>query len=223
MKGRTVDQRSKVARFEQPMVAVKHVSANPATGAKPYTLTHCTFQSTGGTNISCVNALSEVGLYVRERNRDRGENKRRWAIEMNKARDTYLKTYSSVDKIDQTLLNYNINYSSWKWWHAPMRHAKAIAMSMAYNLYVQCCEGGVDPEWKMKAVTSTRFKQELSLQMVQYKAWNKKCPGDEMMRGSTQQKKHKRGGDNIDEVSLVKCKDNTVWVSYEQYEKEKNN
>ena len=221
VKGRTVDQRSKVARFEQPIVAVKHVSANPDTGAKPYTLIHCSFQSTGGTNISCVNALSEVGLYVRERNRGRGENKRRWAIEMNEARDTYLKTYSAVDKIDQTLLNYNINYRSWKWWHAPMRHAKAIAMSMAYNIYVQCCEGGVDPEWKMRAVTSTRFKQELSLQMVQYKAWNKKYPGDEMMRGATQQKKHKRGGDNMDEVSLVKCKDNTVRVSYEQYEKEK--
>jgi hypothetical protein len=42
-----------------------------------------------------------------------------------------------------------------------------------------------------------------------------------MMRGATQQKKHKRGGENIDEVSFVKCKDNTFRVSYEQYEKEK--
>ena len=221
VKGRTVDHRSKVARFEQPIVAVKHVSANQDTGSRAYTLTHCSFQSTGGTNISGVNALYEVGLYVRERNRGRGENKRRWAIEMNEARDTYLKTYSAVDKIDQTLLNYNINYRSWKWWHAPMRHAKAIAMSMAYNIYVQCCEGGVDPEWKMKAVTSTRFKQELSLQMVTYKAWNKKYPGDEMMRGATQQKKNKRGGDNNDEVSLVRCNDREVRVSYEQFEKEK--
>jgi DNA-directed RNA polymerase subunit RPC12/RpoP len=221
--GRTVDQRSKVARFEQPIVAVKHVPANPETGMKKYTLTHCTFQSTGGTNISGVNALLELGLYVRERNRGRGENKRRWAIEMNEARDTYLKTYSAVDKIDQTLLNYNINYRSWKWWHAPMRHAKAIAMSMAYHLYVQCCEGGVDPEWKMKPVASTRFKQELSSQMVQYKAWNKKYPGDEMMRGATQRNKNKRGGADTNEevVSLVRCNDREIRVSYEQYEKEK--
>ena len=91
-----------------------------------------------------------------------------------------------------------------------MRHAKAITMSMAYNIYVQCCEGGVDPEWKMKPVTSTRFKQELSLQMVTYKAWNKKYPGDEMMRGATQQKKNKRGGANIEEVSLVRCNDREV-------------
>ena len=221
IKGRTVDHRSKVARFEQPIVAVKHVSTNQDTGSRAYTLTHCTFQSTGGTNISGVNALCEVGLYVRERNRGRGENKRRWAIEMNKARDTYLKTYSAVDKIDQTLLNYNINYRSWKWWHAPMRHAKAITMSMAYNIYVQCCEGSVDPEWKMKPVTSTRFKQELSLQMVTYKAWNKKYPGDERMRGATQQNIKKRGGAFNDEVSLVRCKDREVRVSYEQFEKEK--
>ena len=65
MSGRTVDQRSKVARFEQPIVAVKHVPANPETGMRPYTLTHCTFQSTGGTNISGVNALLEV-MCVRE-------------------------------------------------------------------------------------------------------------------------------------------------------------
>ena len=136
IKGATVNHRSKVARFEQPIVAVNHVPGNTGTGTKPYTITHCTFQSTGGTNISSVNAMAEVGLYVRERNRGRGDEKRRWAIEMNEPRDTYLKTYSAVDKIDQTLLNYDINYRCWKWWHAPMRHAKAIAMSMAYNIYV---------------------------------------------------------------------------------------
>ena len=92
-----------MARFEQPIIAEKHVPEDLVTGTKPYTLTH--FQSTGGTNISSVIAISEVGLYVRERNRGRGDNKRRWAIEMNEARDTYLKTYSAVDKIDETLLN----------------------------------------------------------------------------------------------------------------------
>jgi hypothetical protein len=74
---------------------------------------------------------------------------------MNEPRDTYLKTYSAVDKIDQTLLNYDINYHCWKWWHAPMRHAKAIANSMAYNIYLQCSEGGVDSNWQVKLVSST--------------------------------------------------------------------
>jgi hypothetical protein len=51
----------------------------------------------------------------------------------------------------------------------------------------------VDPDWEVKPVSSTQFKQKLSLQMVQYKAWNKNYPGDEKMRGATQQNKHRRG------------------------------
>ena len=220
VKGAPVNQRSKVARFNQPIVAVKHVLGDEVTGTKPYTLVHCSFQSTGGTNISCVNSMSEVGLYVHERNRGRGNEKRTWAIEMNEPRETYLKTYSAVDKIDQTLLSYNINYRCWKWWHAPMRHAKAIAMSMAYNLYLQCSEGGVDPDWEVKPVSSTQFKQKLSLQMVQYKAWNKHYPGDKKMRGATQQNKNRRG-DN--DNSIAKCTDNINRVSYERYVEEKSN
>ena len=73
----------------------------------------------------------------------------------------------------------------------------------------------MDLEWEVKAVTSTQFKHALSLQMVQFKAWNKKYPGDAMMRGATQQNKHRRGGE-VEEGSIVKCKDNTVRVSYEQ-------
>ncbi len=70
------------------------------------------FQSTGGTNITSVNALSLslVELYVRERNKGRGNQKRPWGIEMNEARETYLKTYSAIDKIDQMLLGWDIKY-----------------------------------------------------------------------------------------------------------------
>ena len=97
-------------------------------------LTRCSIQSTGGTNISLVNALSEIELYVCERNKRRGSDKRTWTIKMNHLCDIYLKTYSAVYKVDQTLLGYNIDYHYWK----PMRawHAKAIAMSMVYNINV---------------------------------------------------------------------------------------
>ncbi len=83
IKGAAVNDRSKVTGFEQPIIAVKHVTHGKG---KEYTLTHVSFQLTGGTNISSVNALSSVGLYVRERNRGRGNQKRRWGIEMNEAR-----------------------------------------------------------------------------------------------------------------------------------------
>ncbi len=93
-----------------------------------------------------VNALSLVILYVRDRNRGRGQQKRTWGIEMNEAQETYLKNYSVVDKIEQMLLGWNLSYRSWRWWHASTRHAKAIAMSMAYSLYLHCAKGTVDPE-----------------------------------------------------------------------------
>jgi hypothetical protein len=94
---------------------------------------------------------------VRECNKGRGSQKRTWEIEMNEAQKTYLKTYSAVDKIDQTLLGWDLTYRSWRWWHAPTRHVKAFAMSMGYSLYLQCSEGGVDPNWKVTPVSGTRF------------------------------------------------------------------
>ncbi len=98
-------------------------------------------------------------------------------IKMNEAQETYLKNYSVVDKIDQMLLGWDLTYRSWRWWHAPTRHAKAIAMSMAYSLYLQCAKGTVDPEWKVTPESGPRYWQRMSLQMVQYKCSNlkKRC------------------------------------------------
>jgi hypothetical protein len=214
-KGVVVNLRSKVARLEQPIIAVKYVTQPPISEKQDYTLVHVSFQSTGGTNISTINTLDSVDLYVRERNKGQGNTKRTWGIEMNFAREMYLKTYSAVDKIDQMLLLWNIRYRSWKWWHAPTRHGKAIAMSMAYSLYLQCAEGGVDPDWKVKPVSGPQFRQKMSLQMVQYKSSNMNYPGDEKMRTNTI--KPKRIRLSADEMALVDCSDNTMRVSYSQY------
>jgi hypothetical protein len=132
------------------------------------------------------------------------------------ARDLYLKNYSAVDKIDQALINWRVTYRSWRWWHAPMRHGKAIAMSMAYQIYLQCAEGGVDPEWKVRPVSGPMFKQRMSLQMVTYKARNVRYPGDEKMRGSTQTGKRYRGT-NDDGVAIVTLDNNTKRVHYDKY------
>jgi hypothetical protein len=74
------------------------------TDKKDYVLFHVSFQSTGGTNISMVNALSLVDLYVHDCSKGGGQQKRTWGIETNEARETFLKNYSAVDKIDQMLL-----------------------------------------------------------------------------------------------------------------------
>ena len=129
---------------------------------------------------------------MRERNKGRGKNKRTWGIEMNEARETYLKTYSAVDKIDQMLLGWEVNYRSWRWWTAPTRHAKAIAMCMAYTLYLHCAEGTVDPDRKVVPVSGPKFCQRMSLQMVQYRSSNMQYPGDSRMQKVTQMNKRKR-------------------------------
>ena len=91
IKGAAVNLRSKVARFKQPIIAVKTVTQPTKSEKKNYTLVHVSFQSTRGTNISCVNRL-ELVLYVQERNKGQGNTKWTWGIEMNQARETYLKT-----------------------------------------------------------------------------------------------------------------------------------
>ncbi len=109
-----------------------------------------------------------------------------------------------VDKIDQMLLGWDLTYRWWRWWHAPTRHAKAIAMSMAYSLYLQCLEGTVDPEWKVTSVSGPRFWQRMALQMVQYKSSNLQYPGDEKMRKNTQMNKKKHG---TSDIGLMECDD----------------
>ncbi len=136
---------------------------------------------------------------------------------MNEAQEMYLKNYSSVDKIDQMLLGWDLTYRSWMWWHAPTRHAKAIAMSMAYSLYLQCAE--VLQEWKVTPVSGPRFRQRMSLQMVQYKCSNLHYPGDEKMSKNAQMKKKNCG---TSKVGVIKCDDHVKRVSYSQYLDEKN-
>jgi hypothetical protein len=107
-----------VARFEHPVVAVKEVKFPTSAGREDYCIVHVLFQSTGSANITSVNALDKVDLYVAKRERGRGGRKRTWAIEMNEARYFYLKTYSGVDKLGQMLEKWGLRYVTWRWWHA---------------------------------------------------------------------------------------------------------
>ncbi len=67
IKAAPVNARSKVAQFEKSIIAVKHVKhqdSDTVNDKKDYVHCHVSFQSTGGTNISMVNALLLVILYV---------------------------------------------------------------------------------------------------------------------------------------------------------------
>jgi hypothetical protein len=88
IKAAPVNNRSKVARFEKRIVAVKYVKhedSDTVNKKKGYILCHVSFQSTGGTNIFTVNALLSVDLYVQDCSKGRGQQKRTWGIEMNEA------------------------------------------------------------------------------------------------------------------------------------------
>ncbi len=78
IKAAPVNARCKVAQFEKPIVAVKHVKhqdSDTVNDKKDFILCHVSFQSTGGTNISTVNALLLVDLYVQDCSKGRGQQK----------------------------------------------------------------------------------------------------------------------------------------------------
>ncbi len=68
IKAAQVNARSKVAQFENIIVAVKHVKhqdSDTVNDKMDNSHSHVSFQSTGGTNISTVNALFSV-IYMCE-------------------------------------------------------------------------------------------------------------------------------------------------------------
>ena len=181
--------RSKAARFNHPIVAVREYPASMDGSKLAYQRVHTSFQSTSSCNISTVNALQSCHLYVRNKERGRGEQKRHWGIEMNQARDLYLNSYYRIDTIDHLIKNTDMFYRSWKYWHSPMIHGKSLAVVVAYDMYLECCEGNLKPGWKIDApVTFWRFREKLPEQMLQYDARERRYPGDEFMRQSTHQR-----------------------------------
>lgn len=195
-KGKTDSSaRPKAARFEQPIFAIKVLKEDTTDKEKVSGVMQLTsFQSTSSCNFTSVNALNTMSLYCQPKERGRGLHKRRWAIEMNEARQLYLKTYGAVDKLDHLVQNCNMSYRSWKYWHAPMLHGKCIAVVVAYDMYLECCEGKMRAgEWKTeRPVDFHRFREKLAKQMLLYTPKDRKYPGDEQFRVSTRQHKDRR-------------------------------
>lgn len=79
-----------------------------------------------------------------------------------------------------------------------MLHGKALAVAVAYDMYLECAEEGfLNTEWALdKPADYHTFREKLSLQMLGYDPRKRKYPGDERMRTSTQQPKRKRSVSN---------------------------
>ena len=187
---------TKVIRYENPIVAIKQVKA---TGdEKAYTKTHVSFQSTGATNISGVNNLPSCGLYVTAKSRGQGSHKRTWGIEQNEGRHTYLSTYFGLDNVDHIISMAMIRYITWKYWHSPFLHGYSMAVIAAYDMYQECCEGGLCADWFVpikERMTFRTYRLRLSEQMLTYDPKKGLYPGDEKFRSWTKEYKRKRGRD----------------------------
>jgi len=187
------DLKARVMRYENPIIAIKQVEATETT--KAYTKTHVSFQSTGCTNISGVNNLPSAGLYVTQKSRGKGSNKRVWGIEQNEGRQTYLSQYYAVDNTDHMISNAMIGYITWKYWHSPYLHGLAMAIVAAFDMYVECCEGELDSDWfipKKERRSFQDYRLLLSQQMLRYSPKDKALPGDEFFRAWTRRTKRQR-------------------------------
>ena len=95
-------KRTRAARWEYPIFATKTIN-----GA---TIQYCSFQSTSSCNIASVNAINELTLFAKTKERGRGQFKQRWGIEMNESRQLYLGSYFKMDSVDHYLENCDMFY-----------------------------------------------------------------------------------------------------------------
>jgi hypothetical protein len=94
--------RSRHSRYENPIFLWKKSDHG--------IIQHCSFQSTGPTNLSSVHSINGCHLYAATKERGRSIRKMQWAIEMNESRELYLNTYGKIDAIDHYVQNCHLGY-----------------------------------------------------------------------------------------------------------------
>jgi hypothetical protein len=93
--------------------------------------------------------------------------------------------------------NAKIRYTTWKYWHVPFLHALSMAVIASYDMYSECCEGGLDPDWKVDEKDRLSFQDyrlQLSEQMLMYDPKKQVYQGDGAFRKVTKLGKRKKGG-----------------------------
>ena len=151
------------------------------------------FQSTTSCNIQTVNTMSCFSKFEDTREQGVGKNKRKWVIKMNDARQLYLNTYYVIDRIDHYIKNCHMGYHCRKYWHSPKIHGKALAVVIAYDIYLEVAKGNVLPVCKLEEyMMFWEFRERLSEQMCGYRPLKKLYMGDENMQVCVQQHKVRR-------------------------------
>jgi hypothetical protein len=116
-----------------------------------------------------------------------------WGIKMNSSREMYAKTYGRVDVMDHPIKNLSMIYHSLKYWHLVMLHANAITIVAACSVrYVRRMRVGKYQPTEQKPMSIWRFREQLSIQVLQYDPQHRLYPSSEALRKSTQQSKAQR-------------------------------
>lgn len=114
----TIGLGARAARYLPPIVFVKEEDG--------YRMVLFSFQSTGTTNIMCVNAVSDGRFYVKKKERGRGDDKYVRLIEMNMGRELYLITYGAVDNMDAMIARCKVSL---------LKYRYLLVIVPTYNFY----------------------------------------------------------------------------------------
>jgi len=78
-----------------------------------------------------------------------------------------------------------------------MIHGKKLAVIVAYDIYLECCEGNLVATWKCTPVSFYCFREALGKQMLSYSPTNQHHPGDKGMRACARQPKVHRNMSSV--------------------------
>jgi hypothetical protein len=140
-----------------------------------------------------VNALNQNLLFVVQKERGSGEQKRKWVIEMNDARQLYLATYGRIDTIENLIKKCQIYYCCWKYWYSAKNHGLALAVVVAYGMYKECASkplaraafGFEADDEPFQLLSFHNLRDRLSGQGLAYPPLQRHYPGDFAMRAVT--------------------------------------
>jgi len=88
-----------------------------------------------------------------------------------------------------------IHYVTWKYWCAPFLHGLGIAVTAAFDMYSECCDRLLDPDWKVELkdrMSNISWRLLASEQMLKYNPANNGYPGDKTFRAFSKRPKRMR-------------------------------
>jgi hypothetical protein len=94
----------------------------------------------------------------------------------------------------------------WQYWHVPYLHAQSLGIFATYDMYIECCEGGLDELWAVevnKRMSFSSFCMRLSEQMPGYNPAMNYYPGDKAFCNSVRLTRHNGNQTRIVSIHLL--------------------